>query len=59
MSQKKIPCEIYSRITGFYRPVSEFNLGKKEEFKERCGVTINTEETKFIGGEWEDIDKIT
>lgn len=28
-------CEIYSRVTGYYRPVSNWNKGKQEEFKER------------------------
>lgn len=28
-------CECYSRVTGFYRPINNFNIGKQEEFKER------------------------
>ena len=28
-------CEVYSRIVGYYRPVSDWNLGKKEEFGDR------------------------
>ena len=28
-------CEVYSRVTGYMRPVSAWNLGKKEEFKDR------------------------
>jgi ribonucleoside-triphosphate reductase len=28
-------CEIYSRIVGYIRPVQQWNLGKKEEFKMR------------------------
>ena len=31
----KIPCEVFSRVCGFYRPVNQYNPGKKEEFKER------------------------
>ncbi len=31
----KQPCEVYSRIVGYLRPVNQFNLGKQEEFKER------------------------
>jgi len=31
----KIPCEIYTRCVGYFRPVSSFNPGKKEEFRER------------------------
>ena len=30
-----MPCEVYSRVVGYYRPVQNWNLGKKEEFKER------------------------
>lgn len=32
---KKVPCEVFSRIVGYYRPLSNWNLGKKEEFKDR------------------------
>lgn len=28
-------CEVYSRIVGYFRPVQNWNLGKKEEFGER------------------------
>lgn len=31
----KQPCEVYTRIVGYLRPVHQFNLGKKEEFKWR------------------------
>jgi len=31
----KQPCEVYSRIVGYYRPVSQYNLGKQQEFKQR------------------------
>lgn len=27
--------EVYSRVTGYYRPVGNWNKGKKEEFKDR------------------------
>ncbi len=27
--------EVYSRVVGFYRPVQQWNKGKKEEFKDR------------------------
>ena len=29
------PCEIWTRVMGYYRPVSEFNIGKKAEYRER------------------------
>lgn len=28
-------CEVYSRIVGYLRPVQQWNLGKKEEFRWR------------------------
>ena len=29
------PCEIWTRVMGYHRPVSSFNTGKKGEFRER------------------------
>lgn len=34
--------EVYSRITGYYRPVQNWNTGKSEEFKERKTYNIGT-----------------
>lgn len=28
-------CEVWTRVMGYHRPVSEFNLGKKSEHEER------------------------
>ena len=35
-----IPCEVYSRVCGFYRPISQFNIGKKEEFIQRKEIIL-------------------
>ncbi len=32
---KRTQCEVYSRVVGFLTPVSQWNKGKKEEFKDR------------------------
>jgi anaerobic ribonucleoside-triphosphate reductase len=32
---KRVPCEVYSRIVGYLRPVQNWNRGKKQEFYER------------------------
>ena len=32
---RKIPCEIYSRVVGYFRPVSNWNPGKQQEFADR------------------------
>lgn len=31
----KVPCEVYSRIVGYLRPVQNWNEGKQQEFKDR------------------------
>ncbi len=31
----KVPCEVYSRIVGYLRPVQAWNQGKQQEFEER------------------------
>ena len=34
-------CEVYSRITGYYRPVKNWNDGKAQEFKERKTYVVD------------------
>lgn len=34
-NEERQPCEIWTRVMGYHRPVSEFNIGKKKEFAER------------------------
>lgn len=29
-------CEVWTRVMGYHRPVSSFNIGKKSEHRERC-----------------------
>jgi hypothetical protein len=31
----RTPCEKFSRAMGYYRPVTNFNIGKRAEFEER------------------------
>lgn len=33
--EERQPCEIWTRVMGYHRPVSSFNRGKKGEFRER------------------------
>jgi len=35
-------CEVYSRVVGYLSPVSDWNKGKKEEFKDRQTFKVNT-----------------
>jgi len=32
---KRQPCEVYSRIVGYLRPVQQWNKGKRAEFSDR------------------------
>ena len=32
---KKVPCEVYSRVVGYLRPVQNWHQGKQQEFAER------------------------
>ncbi len=33
------PCEIWTRVMGYHRPVSQWNIGKKAEFAQRAYFT--------------------
>ena len=32
---RKVPCEVYSRVVGYLRPVNAWNVGKQQEFADR------------------------
>lgn len=32
---ERTPCEVWTRVMGYHRPVSAYNIGKKGEFNER------------------------
>lgn len=33
--QLRTKCEVWTRVMGYHRPVSQFNIGKKSEHTER------------------------
>ncbi|NLC37156.1 MAG: hypothetical protein GX772_12080 [Alcaligenaceae bacterium] len=35
INEERQPCEVWTRVMGYHRPVSSFNIGKKGEFHER------------------------
>ena len=37
--------EVYSRIVGYFRPVQNWNIGKKQEFKDRKEFKIKLEKS--------------
>lgn len=40
------PCEVWSRVMGYHRPVSSWNIGKKQEWADR---EFFREESGFAG----------
>ena len=40
MEGKKIKTEVYSRVSGYFRPVDQWNNAKREEFSERCKADV-------------------
>lgn len=49
MTKEEIPtnkrqrCEIYSRVVGYLRPTSQWNVGKREEFKDRKEFNVKND----------------
>ncbi len=41
MNERKCEVEVFSRVTGFFRPVQSWNAGKTEEFKDRKKFKVN------------------
>jgi len=39
----QVPCEVYSRVVGYLRPVQAWNQGKRQEFEERKVFRIKRE----------------
>lgn len=43
---RKIPCEIYSRIVGYFRPLEQWNPAQKEQFHDRIVFEIQENQKK-------------
>ena len=37
--EERTRCEVWTRVMGYHRPVSEFNIGKQSEYNERLEFT--------------------
>jgi len=38
--KQRTKCEVYSRVVGYLRRVSQWNPGKKQEFKDRTNYKV-------------------
>ena len=43
------PTEVYSRITGYYRPVQNWNNGKAQEYRQRKEYVVGTSKLTHVG----------
>ncbi len=50
--------EVYSRITGYYRPVQNWNDGKAQEFKQRKLYNIDLSDVKVPKNDTEKVDEV-
>ena len=54
MEKKRTKCQIYSRVSGFITPVSNYNIGKKSEFYSRKFYSTATSlNSKFVEDYWD------
>jgi hypothetical protein len=37
--EERQPCEVWTRVMGYHRPIASFNRGKQSEFQERTYFT--------------------
>lgn len=37
--EERTLCEVFTRVMGYFRPVSYYNIGKKQEFADRKWFT--------------------
>jgi len=43
MKKIVVPVEVYSRVVGYFRPVAQWNPGKREEFSERTPLKFQSQ----------------
>ncbi|MBS8122217.1 anaerobic ribonucleoside-triphosphate reductase [Candidatus Vampirococcus lugosii] len=48
MEEKRTKCQIVTRVMGYHRPVSQFNIGKKSEFYQRKYFQESSINSKFV-----------
>jgi len=46
--KERQPCEVWTRVMGYYRPTESFNIGKISEFEERTFYEERNDQNKII-----------
>jgi anaerobic ribonucleoside-triphosphate reductase len=39
-SKVKVPCQVYTKVVGYARPVNSWNNGKQQEWKDRSKTRV-------------------
>lgn len=47
--EERTRCEIWTRVMGYFRPVSSFNIGKKQEFADRVPFRLEGDDENRRG----------
>jgi hypothetical protein len=42
-NHERQPCEVWTRVMGYHRPVASFNIGKKGEHAERQSFVVEAD----------------
>lgn len=42
--EKKVPCDVYSRVVGYIRPLANWSDAKRQEFEDRRVYAVPTKE---------------
>lgn len=50
-NDKKVPCEVWSRVVGYFQPISQWNKGKQEEFKDRKNYDLGNKSAQAVRSE--------
>lgn len=45
------PCEVYSRVMGYFRPVDQWNIGKQQEHADRVHFEEGNAGCQKLAGE--------
>ncbi len=48
-AHRRTRCMVYTRVMGYHRPVESFNIGKKQEHRDRTYFQESTNALRYAG----------
>lgn len=52
-NSKRTKCEVWTRVMGYHRPVSQYNVGKKSEFYSRIYFQYSKQRNELFKKKYE------